>query len=1210
MMTLWSPGIVDLSASAAAQASDRRGFVLAASAEAEAEVSAAIGEAAGSVTASASADAGAVLRAAFPLDLWRVCGLVVEASLGGRARAAIAATGQLSLDELRDAVTERLPAPLRGAPLTAFLSETSIEAGGFAEIALSAEAHARLVFAGALFPPVGEPGFTLSCGAGYGIGVGGGYDTAVRVRVGNAVALVRGTLEPLFDDLVGTLRKTDQHEAAQAASIVLPAALDVALSAPVLRAGEEDAFLEAFVESVRSRLLPVVTQEAVRLALGWFAEQLSDVEAPEDVGTGLAAARVALDQAHAAVDALDPASDPADQLRACARVLDAAREVIAPAGVNALASEALRATAAAVAVAVRALDDRPLDTVLPTGLLALLPDEGRNGRSLADLVSVEIGPLLTQGPEWLAKLAGADQDRLLGMLLSAQASETLFLDHSAVVEAAASLVENTLLPHVDGVVSSEMCDVLVRPLGAVVTDVLRGIAIADHEAATVAREKVSALLIASLGPFLLNTCDVCAQRALETAGEAIDGLIAELESRPNDERARQTTSLVLLAASVGMRLALNAPNIAALLRFSKSLVAAAERIREPCVAVAGAAIAEAPLSLRALERPGAHHQGVPVLARRAAAEVGLTAVSLIPDLVKLWLELTKELVLEVPKIIAEGAGLAVGAVVRGIDAALEAITGHEIDLDRLVADAAEVMARLLAKVGEVTRWAKEQISKIGAELEQWIKDALPGDALDFLGELVGAVWDLVTAPVKLGLDLIALVPDILSRFFHGIAEGAYSSEDGFAHARTYLESCGLQDGEAVSRQDSVGVPAAVQYQIAAGHLATNNRALPDDSPGLSGYHRAVRAAEKEAIEHRKLRLQERATRAARDEQHDRVDTLNARKEGMRAQAERLSVDLAVAGRPVTDGEHPIRCTDGTVVEITLRGANAGFDGSQVAAGTERMSLYGWARLDDRDWRWRGVLVTAPPPPPRWQQWAKQQRLAELVEWKVRPLPDDVVLPGPFGLTGAPVPDGDTEGPPGGAPTQPEGLPRGPDSVVGPAMSDGRVRAPLGEAGGRFGEVLHRQVSREAVRDVGMARIPSVSAAATADPVRVNSAVMRRGTFVAVQLDPSPDHQGTSSEGNPEHATGAGGDPAAVRVGVRESPPLLPVLRDNLSTRFPLSGHSPLGDNERASPAIEVQPGLQRLIITFADGFGNNAVAHAAIAFRSTVEFDILGRPVE
>jgi hypothetical protein len=961
---------------------------------------------------------------------------------------------------------------------------------------------------------------------------------------------------------MGELNLAGREDAALVLGIVLPVALESALRVGTLRPNEGDTFIAAFVAGIHRRLKPVVVYEAIRVALGALAVSIRDLEVALADATEVDAARAAVDGAQAQVDALSAPSDLANELSVAGQVLETTRTVIDLADNGEPAVAALRAATSAVAVAIGLADDVGLDSVIGPELRALLP--GGAGDPVVDLVITEVGPLLPAEVDWLAELAGTDRAGLLQTVLRVGPGPG-DVDHGGVVEGVLAAVENRVLPALSGAVADDLQTIVIAPLLAVVSGILRDLDVPDDDSVTLARERVSALLIVSLGSFALTAGDVCARRALDTAADEIDALIESLEHDEHGEAARWIRSDIEVIASWALRLALHAGNIARLLRFSKEFVAVAQAIRPPCVAVARAAIRAAPHALLALEMPGAHEPNVAPLARRAAGVIGATAVNQLPRLMKLWVELTASTVTQVVEIVSEGAGLLVGYAIKGIDALAEKILGHDIDLNEWVGKAARKLEELMDALGDLLDGVQEQIDKIGDELEEWLKEVLPGSLLDGVGDVVGWAWDLFTAPVKFGLEFMALVPRQMEAFFRGIADGALAGQDGFSEARARLASGPIQDGEVVRGDDRAQVPASVQYQIAVNHLATD---VPD-IPGFSAeamealrprYVKGMRNSDRLAKEHRDIVLEKRAVGAALEQSQLELAELEKLKQAMRADPDRLAITLTVGEGSSSDGV--IHCADGTPIEITLFGANTGFDGSEVAVGltgsllqqwVDTVSVYGWRRISEgaSDWRWTGVLLTKPPPT-RAEIAAIEgpRRLDELLEWKLRPLPPDVEIPGLFG-----VPH---------------------DRVGGGPPFDDVPREPW-------------------LLD------PRSPGFAERDSVLANTTYRRRGTLAEMSgIADSPAsgkrrREGTEEgQGRGERRANLGADP--VHQDGASRPPaaeatfrLKRVSRDERLT---------LDLRNRIKPTLELLPGVQWLTVVFADGFIDPVEAHVAISFVS------------
>jgi hypothetical protein len=851
----------------------------------------------------------------------------------------------------------------------------------------------------------------MSAGAGYGLGVGAGYQANVAVTVPDPTALVTHTFIPLISKVASDLVDAGRPEAAATARFVLPIVVTAALRARTLRAKSTSAVGETLIGEVQRHLVLEVAQAAARAGIFALTTRLQELVLDDAASAvrldAVDSVREALDEARGALVTIGADSNPIGELRAALRLLDVTLRVTDLAGNDGpeLRPFIVAATAAAaVAIGLRA--EEPLAAELPPQLRAVLPST--DPAQLIAIVANHVSAHLGEDVAWITGLLGVSREELIETVLATFIRrEVPELDARTVVRGLGRLVEERLVPAIDSL-AEPLADLVATPLAVLASDVLPDI-LSTVEltagAATLAREQVSALLIGTLGQFLVTALDHCAQAAFDAAEDAIDELIEFLQSNPTSDRSREVMTLVEMSAGAVVDLLIDEEDVAKVLRLAKRLVRAANRLREPAVVVARAAVTSAPSAIAHLDDEGPHHSRVSGLATTAVKEVATTALGLVDNLGKLWLDLSKGVLVKIPALFAEGAGYAAGAVIKGIDALIERAFGVEINLNEVAAKVGRAVAELADAIGDAAHWVKQKIDLIGEELENWIKDKLPGSLFDWIGDVAGFVWDLFTAPVKLALDIFAGVFETLESFFVGIANGACPADDPFTHTKGYLAAAGFQDGEFIDGENRVAIPASLQYRLAVRHLATA------DSHDLDPYTRAIRAAYNKATKCRSARLEQRTLEAVKEDLTADQAILEARKAGMRADPARLKIRLRVEGNQSTP--NIIQCTDGTRIELTLEGANEGFDGSQVGVGTEPMPLYGWERIEgtERDWRWRGVLVTDTRPQRAAARAARELQATELLEWKLRPLPDDVPLPGPIGLPRIPtIPPGHVPGP--------------------------------------------------------------------------------------------------------------------------------------------------------------------------------------------------------
>ncbi|HKP51291.1 MAG TPA: hypothetical protein VJ183_01420 [Chloroflexia bacterium] len=179
----WAHGQVLATGRADLSLEAHRGFDLSASVDLEAAVGGEVGKGLkASVQAGAAAGAGLSVKAAFPLDLFTVAGVVARV----RAQAAASAFLRASVSLDSAVFSASLKGKLSGTWLELvdiFLSELSLGAGLWGKVAVAAEAVGEAALVGSL---VGEnPGFTCSFQYAVGYGAGAGMDFKVNFGLAN-----------------------------------------------------------------------------------------------------------------------------------------------------------------------------------------------------------------------------------------------------------------------------------------------------------------------------------------------------------------------------------------------------------------------------------------------------------------------------------------------------------------------------------------------------------------------------------------------------------------------------------------------------------------------------------------------------------------------------------------------------------------------------------------------------------------------------------------------------------------------------------------------------------------------------------------------------------------------------------------------------------------------------------------------------------------
>jgi hypothetical protein len=772
-------------------------------------------------TGRAKLSAGLALQAGIPIDLFdpaAQAGLVGCFRAQAEASASVAATVRLELETFKRLMRERFDGPLASL-LEIFLQEAVVEAGAWGRVAVAAEVEGQLVVAGSLLPSAtGGAGFTCAAQYGAGFGWGAGVEFVANIGFQDPVRLLERlgdrTAALLLDEADELLHELDATRAAAAGQALAVARVLTPLAArSLLRVGYElvtgtqqaaRAVAESFVTQAQQLLLQAVADLALTRLGGLLTEagvatrlaELGPVEREQ-----LALVLVALRDRAAVLEATSPAH-PQDWLAAlldCVAPLDALTSVILPADTEQDVRHALATLWAAGVLVHRVvtLASAPLPGGGPFAAVpAAIPAWGElaehvaaavgrpsaAGLTLADLVTFltrtdPLAGLRAALPgsadvlDWLAGATGTDPAKLVETLLVTLARP----DDAAVAQLLATLgtalstaLRDKVLPNLIGPIRARhlqdeavrvWLDQLAVPalvaMPAVVLPSLAGTG--SQEGRRRLREALSAILLQSLGQFLLATTDILLAHALDEAERGLRA--AGQEVRRLGDSSPVLAMVAAVAAGAVLPVTPTPRDVQALLELAADVVAILADERGQLLAAAADALAlglgaEATrtASLQALTDGDDPPRRADLEALLGRVEAGAWRVlgQVVPEAVKL---LAMHFVNEV-QLLAQAIEQGAKAVVAAAVAAVQALGATLAELAKRIGELAKRAAELLA---DVARWAKELgihlktlagqavdgVRAYGSSLIEPLIHDFPAWAKTALRDLYNAVFDAV-----------------------------------------------------------------------------------------------------------------------------------------------------------------------------------------------------------------------------------------------------------------------------------------------------------------------------------------------------------------------------------------------------------------------------------------------------------------------------------
>ncbi|MEU6093181.1 hypothetical protein ABZ865_41910 [Streptomyces sp. NPDC047085] len=267
--------------------------------QASARLGASVAEGLGRFQADAgvAGHAGLRMQAGLPLDLFESAGVVARLRLEASLNAQAQASASMSLVELSDLVTPKLPAELRPY-LRLLIQEAEIGATVWARAAFAAMAVAEATAVADLFPRGDDPagisavfryGYAWGYGGAWGVTANYGFDTARLLRrLADQVATDLGHALTAYRKQAGIADDNPLAGLIDASQVILPATLDTLVTwclnqRDATTDAQKESLGDALLNTLRTLLADALLPQLLRLAVDTIATALgTDADEPVD----------------------------------------------------------------------------------------------------------------------------------------------------------------------------------------------------------------------------------------------------------------------------------------------------------------------------------------------------------------------------------------------------------------------------------------------------------------------------------------------------------------------------------------------------------------------------------------------------------------------------------------------------------------------------------------------------------------------------------------------------------------------------------------------------------------------------------------------------------------------------------------------------------------------------------------------------------------